>query len=931
MKKLVIFICIFLLFRIYTIGQLPLNFSSSNWKFYANTTLPQIPPNHGAFDWKSPGYNTVLTGWPNNPPYLDPVNSTPFGYPGSSYTGTTFSNIYPTSPLYSGNKLITSYFRNTITDPNLQSYTSLSLNVKRDDGIIVYLNGIEVYRDNLPSGTITQNTPATTFVGTGSSHDLDQNIPTPITISGALLSSVLSAYPTDLTKLTITAEIHQSLNSGDIAPYSTSSDCYFDLSLSGVLGPLTPLITRGPYLQLPTPFGMQVRWSTNTSEIGKVCYSDLGPISPSNPGTCQTQTISSLTTDHIVDITGLSNGTKYYYSIQHLTSSLIEESTQHYFNTPPTSVDNAKTTRIWVTGDASEGDYIPVQAAVLTGFQNFKTSQSIPSLDLWLLLGDNAYDNGLLNEYEEGFFNIYDASSSHIMKQTPIMPCVGNHDYYNGGDITVTNPTIISNLETKNKVNATEPGSIFSTPGSLFDHRLTKNNPFFEVFSLPPNGLGGKYSTESTTSKKGYYSYTHNNIHFICLDSYGFYNEYLLYGNIPNYSSGPLVTNNTQFSWLISDLNISKTDPNIKWTIMYWHHAPYTRGGGHFSDTTFADEFILKGIRENLIKYLDNAEYKIDLVLNGHSHSYERSRLLKNHHNDEITFTSALHNNPSIIPGTNSFANSNGKFTVYPSCPYIKSSTNTINEGVVYVVTGSAGQRQPTTHLNPTDGITLKGHKALNGASFSTPTATNRGTIEDTQGGSFYLEIQSNRLDAKFINESGVVADNFTIFKDVSSPTIVNQIHQNELPGQSPDLQKLSTPAWPGVTQFTLTNPIGSTTGPHPSGLINVTTPDIGPLYTIKDQTGCLKQDYRFTFNGSCWGNVNINNTFYPNVIPEVISSSGVITSKSLIKNTANVSFIAKNANNLITIGTPPLFQAELGSIFSATINSSLSCPPGGM
>ena len=923
MKNLIGLIAFILLLGLTANAQLPLNFGSSGWKYYMKNSSPIKPQDYatvlgdvgfpGTYNWTSPNYNTVL-----GVPWLSSA-TLPIGY-GTNWSGYTSSFIWGTNPTVSPIPR-TSYYRKTLT--SITGYSSITINCKSDDAVVIYLNGTEVHRtSNLPAF------PTTILPTTIPSSKIDVSSPlssfqTSVTISGSTLTSILAAHPTS-GNLTVTAEVHQhDTGSGE---FTSSGDSYFDIEITGTSGPLTPLITRGPYLQLPTPYGMQVRWSTNTSEIGKVCYSSSGPITISNPGICQNQTVSTTSLEHIVDITGLSYSTKYYYSIQHLTSSLIEESTDHFFNTPPNSVDNSKTTRIWVTGDCSEGAYIGNQLPVLNGFENYKILNSLPAADLWLLLGDNAYDFGTDTEYGSKFFNPYDASSSNVMKQTPILPCAGNHDYYNGPDIGTT---LKATLEANNPVLG---ASIFATgsPYALSDYRVTKNNAFFDVFSMPTSSIP-KYNVSSASGKKAYYSYNHNNIHFVCLDSYGFYNNYLLYGDIPTFPALPNSTTNQQFDWLISDLNSSKLDPNIKWTILYWHHAPYTRGGGHFSDTTTADEFILKGIREKLIKYLDNAEYKIDLVLNGHSHSYERSRLLKNHHDDELTFSSTSNNNPSIIPGTNSFANSDGKFTGYTSCPYIKSSTNTINEGVVYVVTGSAGQRQPTTHLNPTDGITLKGHKALNGASFSTPTATNRGTIEDTQGGSFYLEIQSNRLDAKFINESGVVADNFTIFKDVSSPTIVNQIHQNELPGQSPDLQKLSTPAWPGVTQFTLTNPIGSTTGPHPSGLINATTPDIGPLYTIKDQTGCLKQDYRFTFNGSCWGNLNINNTFYPTATPEVISSSGVITSKSLIKNTANVSFIAKNANNLITIGTPPLFQAELGSIFSATLNSSLSCPPGGM
>ncbi len=55
---------------------------------------------------------------------------------------------------------ITTYFRHTFTvaDPSL--VRSLLLRLKRDDGAVVYLNGKEIHRANLPSGVITPKTQA---------------------------------------------------------------------------------------------------------------------------------------------------------------------------------------------------------------------------------------------------------------------------------------------------------------------------------------------------------------------------------------------------------------------------------------------------------------------------------------------------------------------------------------------------------------------------------------------------------------------------------------------------------------------------------------------------------------------------------------------------------------------------------------------------
>ena len=100
-------------------------------------------------------------------------------------------------------------------------------------------------------------------------------------------------------------------------------------------------VTRQPYLQIPTPNSIVIRWQTGTGEIGNVLY-----------GT----TISALTNKvresdderiyHEVKMTGLIPSTKYYYSVDG--SSAGNEA--QYFITPP---ENGKATpvRIWLISD----------------------------------------------------------------------------------------------------------------------------------------------------------------------------------------------------------------------------------------------------------------------------------------------------------------------------------------------------------------------------------------------------------------------------------------------------------------------------------------------------------------------------------------------------------------------------------------------------
>jgi hypothetical protein len=64
----------------------------------------------------------------------------------------------------STNKYITTYFRHAIVVPNNAIYTNLSVRLNFADGAVVWVNGQELYRMNLPAGSITNQTKATVTV-----------------------------------------------------------------------------------------------------------------------------------------------------------------------------------------------------------------------------------------------------------------------------------------------------------------------------------------------------------------------------------------------------------------------------------------------------------------------------------------------------------------------------------------------------------------------------------------------------------------------------------------------------------------------------------------------------------------------------------------------------------------------------------------------
>lgn len=108
------------------------------------------------------------------------------------------------------NKRITYYFRRAFTVANPAAFTSLLLKTLRDDGVVVYLNGTEVFRDNMPAGA-----PAYGTLASGS-----------LEAGGTYLQQTLSSSGLIAGNNVIAVEIHQS------AP--DSSDVGFDLALDGL-------------------------------------------------------------------------------------------------------------------------------------------------------------------------------------------------------------------------------------------------------------------------------------------------------------------------------------------------------------------------------------------------------------------------------------------------------------------------------------------------------------------------------------------------------------------------------------------------------------------------------------------------------------------------------------------------------------------------
>ncbi len=439
----------------------------------------------------------------------------------------------------------------------------------------------------------------------------------------------------------IAVEIHQ--------PGPNSSDIRFNMVVTAP----TPLV-RGPYLQMGTPNEMTVRWRTTAASIGQVRYW------ASQPGS---QTLnaneSSALTEHEKRLMNLSANTQYFYSIGATDGSVLQNTANNYFYTPPiASAGASKTTKIWAIGDFGDGGQR--QLAVKEGFKTFAGTNYV---DMWLWLGDNAYSktgtfDGRDSVYQSYVFDIY--GPDRFMRQTPFYATPGNHDYY-------------------------------STEARRIDHAI-------DYFNIVTNFRGGP-----SADKEEYYSFNHNNIHIVSLDSYGYEGG----------AASPIFApNGVQMTWLKADLAAAQSDPSIAWIVVFMHHPPYT-DGTHDSNTD--PELI--NIRQQLIPILDN--YRVDLVLAGHSHVYERTKLMRNHVNAP----------PANNEPTPNF--------------YYKSRTATENEGIMYIVCGTSGGRPPKG--------SIPNHPAMD--------------VSLDEGGSLYLEVLGNQLVGKFIGTDATTKDQFTIIK----------------------------------------------------------------------------------------------------------------------------------------------------------------------
>ncbi len=227
---------------------------------------------------------------------------------------------------------------------------------------------------------------------------------------------------------------------------------------------------------------------------------------------------------------------------------------------------------------------------------------------------------------------------------------------------------------------------------------------YFDIFTHPTDGSCGGVPS----GNESYYSFNYADVHFVSLNTW-------------DVDRSP---NSAMAQWLEADLAAN----NQTWTIVNFHHPVYD---GRYNIDSDSKSLNIE-MRESFVPIFD--QYGVDLVLMGHSHTYQRSYLIDGHYDVSSTFdpvTMGINMGDGQIDGDGAYQKVNGK-------------------GVVYVISGTAGT------VNSVDNLY---HPVMYHSSLTL--------------GSFILDISHDQLDAKFLTADGIIDDYFTITKDIAPVQLV--------------------------------------------------------------------------------------------------------------------------------------------------------------
>lgn len=249
---------------------------------------------------------------------------------------------------------------------------------------------------------------------------------------------------------------------------------------------LAARVTRGPFLQMGSDTAITIVWRTDVPTTAKVTFETAGAASKVVESTTEA-------TQHELRITGLTPSTRYTYRVGTTTETLAGDDERHFFVTAPPTGTRTRF-RAWVVGDSGTGS--TAQTAVRDAMVR---DVGADRPDIYLHLGDMAYQDGTEEQFQMNFFDVYQP----VLRNTVVWPTIGNH-------------------ETKSSDSPTQSG------------------PYYDAYVLPTKGEAGGLPSGT----EAWYSFDYANVHFVVLDS----------DDSPTAVDGPMLT------WLAEDLASTRQD-----------------------------------------------------------------------------------------------------------------------------------------------------------------------------------------------------------------------------------------------------------------------------------------------------------------------------------------------------------------------------------
>lgn len=173
-------------------------------------------------------------------------------------------------------------------------------------------------------------------------------------------------------------------------------------------------IKRQPYLQQVTTSSAIVGWTTTEPTGARVeVTKPTGEVIAGAKGE-EEKTLTRSKSEHQMwsKLTGLEPDTLYCYTLYNGDQQITERTG---FHTAPTA-ESTKPIRFLAIGDSGGG-----------GSDQYELREQMDTVpfDLIVHMGDVAYDNGTLQQFDDNVFGVY----GELFRNIPFYPVAGNHDY----------------------------------------------------------------------------------------------------------------------------------------------------------------------------------------------------------------------------------------------------------------------------------------------------------------------------------------------------------------------------------------------------------------------------------------------------------------------------------------------------------------------